>query len=48
MHYNWTGRYSGLGLGYGGINFVRSSLDKNYQEEWKIVMMINRADEFRS
>ena len=27
---------------------VRYGFEKNYQEEWKIIMIINRAEEFSS
>ena len=31
-----------------GSSCVRSDLDKNYQEEWQIIMMINTAGKFSS
>ena len=36
-----------LDLDMGGNSRVRSVSEKNYQEEWKIIMIINIADEFR-
>ena len=32
----------------GSSSHVSYGLDKKYQEEWQIIMMINRADEFSS